>query len=462
MTGAGVILAQRLEQLAEPSGVVVQGAVSETVPTRLPFEFKTLGEQSLKGFDEPVRAFAVCLIPGENVPVPEAASPATVGSGIVTVAEERSLSGLSDKPSIAVLPFANLSRDPAQDALCDGISEDIITGLSKIPSILVVSRSSTFRYKETNPPMRQLAKELGVRYVLEGSLQSAAGRVRITAQLIDGVEDRHAWAERYDRNLEDVFALQDDITLNVVAALEVSLTEGDKATLRRKQTDNVDAYLAHRRGLELMRGHLREDEPEAHRLLEQAIDTDPGFATAWVDLGWLYYHRVQHGWVDDAETALREAERFAHKGVELDPTEVDGLVLLAQISILRRDYEKAAACCDKALAFGTNDAVALASCAGSLYWLGRHEEALTIMERAMRLAPYAPDHFLHILGRIYYQAGWHREAIEVFDRLRARRPGWEDCDAFIATIAGEAGYEDIAKAAVTRLTRMNPGASVHY
>jgi adenylate cyclase len=231
VTGAGVVLAQRLEQLADPGGVVVQGSVAETVPARMPFDFDSLGEQTLKGFDYPVRAFAVRLRPGQALPMPEASA--------ATGSSEPERREVPDKPSIAVLPFANMSNDPEQEYFADGIAEDIITALSQIKQWFVIARNSSFAYKGRHVDIREIARELGVRYVLEGSVRKSGNRLRITGQLIEAESGSHLWADKFDGDLEDVFALQDRITESVVGAIEPSLRLAEIARSKRKPPTDI-------------------------------------------------------------------------------------------------------------------------------------------------------------------------------------------------------------------------------
>jgi adenylate cyclase len=252
VTGAGVVLAQRLEQLAAPGGVVVQGSVSETVPSRLPFDFHNLGEQTLKGFDRPVRAFAVHVVPGERIPDSE---PDTGAENIVAPPSE-----VPDKPSIVVLPFTNMSSDPEQEYFSDGVSEDVITDLSKVSGLFVIARNSAFAYKDKASNIPDVCRELGVRFALEGSVRKAGNRVRITAQLIDGASGGHLWAERYDRDLTDIFAVQDEVTQQIVGALEITLSDAEQSRIVDGGTRNVDAHDFFLKGRELLFGHKRNRE----------------------------------------------------------------------------------------------------------------------------------------------------------------------------------------------------------
>jgi adenylate cyclase len=252
VTGVGVVLAQRLEQLAHAGGVVIQGAICEAVPTRFPFDYESLGERDLKGFDRPIRAFAVFLQDGQVIPPPESVTPAlsqesygATKSGVIE---------LPDKPSIAVLPFENLSSDPEQDFFADGFAGDIITGLGRIRQFFVISRNTTFFYKGQTTDAKTVAKELGVRYLLEGSVRKAGNRVRVSAQLIGGETGNQLWAERFDRQVTDVFDVQDEITELIVGALEPELGYAERSRIRLRPTDSLDAWGYYQRGLDHMSG----------------------------------------------------------------------------------------------------------------------------------------------------------------------------------------------------------------
>jgi adenylate cyclase len=261
ITGAGVVLAQRLEQLSDPGGVVVQGSVSETVPTRMPFSFDSLGEQLLKGFDQPVRAFTARMQAGKDVPAPERIDKPDSG--------ESASSQISNKPSIAVLPFDNMSTEPEQQFFADGMAEDIIAALSQISALAVVARNSSFAYKDRAVKVQDIASDLGVRYILEGSVRKSGNRARITAQLIDAVDGTHLWAERYDRELDDVFEVQDEITRNVAIALQVKLSYGEHANIWQNGTGSFEAWQCQIRGIQGFYKFTAEGRREAQHVLKK-------------------------------------------------------------------------------------------------------------------------------------------------------------------------------------------------
>ena len=288
LTGAGVVLAQRLEQLAETGEVVVQGSVAETVPSRMPFDFANLGEQSLKGFEQPVRAFAVRLEADQTLPAPEAK--------VVQPGAEPERRPVSDKPSIAVLPFDNMSNDPEQDYFADGIVEDIITALSHIKQWHVVARNSSFVYKGQSVDIRDVAEKLGVHYVLEGSVRKGGNRVRITGQLIDAKSGTHLWAGRFDGDLEDIFELQDKVTESVVGAIEPSLRMAEIERAKRKPPHDMDAYDLYLRALPEINAMRPERNWQALDYLHQSIELDPNYGLALAHLAWADEERLARAW----------------------------------------------------------------------------------------------------------------------------------------------------------------------
>jgi adenylate cyclase len=340
VTGAGIVLAQRLEQLAVPGGVVVQGSVSETVPRRLPFDFDSLGEQTLKGFDQPVRAFIVRLKPGAQIPKSE--SNAVKPEVETNDTDERPPLELPYKPSIVVLPFTNMSSDPEQEYFSDGVSEDIITDLSKVSGLFVIARNSAFTYKDKAANVLDVCRKLGVRFALEGSIRKAGNRVRITAQLIDGSSGGHLWAERYDRELTDIFEVQDDVTKQIVGALKVTLSEGEQSLIHDGGTKNVDSHDLFLRGRELLRGEKRDREmfDQATAYFRRAIELDPNYAEPYAGLGILYMLDHQNHWSDAPETSLGEADRFVNKAIAMDDKDPFAHYAAALVAMWQKDYER--------------------------------------------------------------------------------------------------------------------------
>lgn len=455
ITGAGVVLAQRLEQLAEPGGVVVQGSVSETVPSRMPFEFNGLGEQTVKGFDQPVRAFIATLKSGERPPAPE---------GKVSAHDaEPSGPHIPDEPSIAVLPFTNMSNDPEQEFFSDGISEDIITALSKISALMVVARNSTFVYKGKAVDIKQVGLEQGVRYVLEGSVRKAGKRVRITAQLIDAIEGQHLWAERYDRNLEDIFDLQDEITQKVVTALDIQLVLGEQARLWAGGTANLEAWECVRLAGDLLIGYRVEDTPEAKRLLHRAINLDPEYAFGWAILAGCYNHMAEDPRlsIDERHNIVELVREYAEKALSYDPTCSKAYAQLGLYHLNMRAFDAAEHNASKAAELSPNHANDQAIAAIIMYKCGNPEGALKRIRKAARLSPFHPIWFLTALGQILRVLRRYDESIDVFFEMIKRDPEHSEGHIGLAEILGEIGRIDEAKKAAIDVLRLNPDFSIN-
>jgi adenylate cyclase len=448
------ILAQRLEQLAEPGGVVVQGSVSETVPTRMPFDFESLGEQILKGFDQPVRAFSASLRSGSELPASE-------GRTSLKTEEQDGLQ-VPDQPSIAVLPFTNMSADPEQDFFADGMTEDIITALSKVSSMMVIARSSTFIYKGKAVDVRQVGRDQGVRYVLEGGVRKAGQRVRITAQLIDASTGKHRWAERYDRDLEDIFAVQDEITRRIVSELDVHLRVGEEARLTSGGTDNLEAWECVRIGTDLLDGYRTVDVLEALRLARKAIDIDPDYAQAWGLLAACQWHAQGQPGVseEDRDRLLKSAEKYYQKALKIDPSSARAIAGLALYDLHLRKYDDAVTNVNKSVEFAPNNATALAVSAAILVKCGQPQIALERIQKAIRLSPVYPWWYLMMLGQSSRLLGMTDVAIDAYSEIVRL-----DSDSFeglvgLAQILGESNRIREAKATAAEVLRVNPEFSV--
>ena len=455
VTGAGVVLAQRLEQLAEPGGVVVQGSVAETVPARMPFDFDSLGEQMLKGFDQPVRAFRVGLKPGQAVPVPEGVSKTETG--------ESKSRELPDKPSIAVLPFANMSNDPEQEYFADGIAEDIITALSQINQWFVIARNSSFAYKGRHVDIREIARELGVRYVLEGSVRKSGNRLRITGQLIEAESGSHLWADKFDGDLEDVFALQDRITESVVGAIEPSLRLAEIARSKRKPPADIGAYDLFLQALP----HLYAIRPEPNRqaldLLHRALELDPNYAPALAYLAWGYEERVTRAWGaygdDDAATAVA----LARKAIAADRDDALVMVLAGfALIMIARDYDQGLEAVNRAREINPNIAFVSFLVGGAFVIAGYPEEALECIEEAIRISPGDPGAFFFYTSAAMSHLMLDRpeQALELTRQSARVYPGWDTTYRIMAAALVQLGRLDEARDAVAKLRELAPDISV--
>ena len=390
VTGPGVVLAQRLEQLAPSGEVVVQGSVSETVPTRLPFSYDTMGEQVVKGFDTPVRAFVVKLVPGERVPAPEPGLPPQVESLLPDVGHT-TVHNSVHKPSIAVLPFTNMSGDPEQEYFSDGITEDIITALSRIHWFFVIARSSVFNYKNKGGDAREAAQELGVRYVLEGSVRRSGGRVRVTAQLIDGRTGNHVWANRYDRELEDVFAVQDELTETIVGALEPELGKAERERAKAKRPDNLDAWDLYQRGLSHLYRVSDSELTAARRLFNEATALDPSLGAAYSGIAETHYFSIVYGHSNSPQDERDAALKAAKRAVELDDTDAAAHCTLGRVYYMRREHDLAIDELESALALNPSLAWAHYGIGASLVFSGKSKQAAPHLANAIRLSPHDPN-----------------------------------------------------------------------
>jgi len=430
VTGAGVVLAQRVEQLADAGGLCITAALHEAIPRRMPFDLKDMGEQTLKGFDDPVHVYRVELSSGESIPSPaKEYKPETLAKSgrlkiaiaviLVAVAAgtvylllpqeameepalvERMAFPLPDKPSIAVLPFTNMSADPEQEYFVDGMTEDLITDLSKISGLFVISRNSVFTYKGKSVDIRQVAKDLGVRYVLEGSVRKAGNQVRINAQLIDASTGGHIWADRYDGTYEDVFLLQDKVTSKIVTTLAIKLAEGEQDQITRIETENTQAYDTFLKGWEQYQRQRPESFLTAIELFGKAIRLDPDYSRAYAALSATYWQIYKRYWyskigLPNPHEARYIAEQYLAQAMK-NPSPLSYQVS-ASIQAQQGLHDEAISNGERSIALDPNDADSYAALAGALNLAGQPREALSMIERAIRLNPHYPASYLYEIG----------------------------------------------------------------
>ena len=427
VTGPGVVLAQRLEQLAEPGGVVVQGSVSETAPTRLPFEFESLGEQILKGFEQPVRAFVARLRVGERLPAPEYQDALTTRRDFPDNATERPTLELPNKPSIAVLPFTNMSGDPEQEYFSDGITEDVITGLSKSPDLLVISRNSTFTFKDKTVQARDVGEALGAQFVMEGSVRKAGQRVRVTAQLLDATTAHPLWSERYDRNLDDIFAVQDEVVGSILYALTSAIDGVLEKSVRQHRSGysatDMTAYDCYLQGRNDFYRHGNAGFEAAEALYEKAIALDPGFARAYSALAWLHFIRFKLFRTHTFEEIRQIALDLALQSIQLDANDYRGHWVLGCVYMHDRKHAQSLGEFDRALEINPNDTTPLAFSGEVLVYWGRVDEALERFRRAIRLNPKWPDTIYWMQGMAYFHLGDYEEALRTLQRMSEPQHG---------------------------------------
>jgi adenylate cyclase len=450
LTGAGVVLAQRLEQLADSGGVVVQGSVSETVPTRMPFDFESLGEQVLKGFDQPVRAFAVRLQPGKELPAPEVT--ATPHS-----AEPEGLQ-VPDKPSIAVLPFTSMSSDPEQEFLADGITDDIITNLSRFRDLFVIASNSSFVYKGKAVNVQDVSRELGVRYILEGSIQKSKDEIRINAQLIEGSTGSHLWAERYQRHVEDIFALQDEVVELIVGSLATGYGGRLRKAWQRRGSENPKAFDSFMRGMDLMDNFTPEDNRRSKDFFEEAIRLNPNYGKAYAKLAWVYMLDASEGWSDNFEELIAKGLEAATKGVEIEDEESWVHWSLGACHFYAQQHDLGLTEFERAIELNPNDADVLADAGYYYSYAGKAEEGAELICQAMRINPHYPEYYLIQLGQVLFDAHKYEEAIATFARLHNIETPIS-C-LYLAASQAALGNMDKAKEAIDRVLKHDPDATI--
>jgi TolB-like protein/Flp pilus assembly protein TadD len=443
--GDGVNIAARLEQLAEPGGVLISGSVHDHVRNRLPLVFQDLGEQRVKNIAEPVRVYQVGV---DRQPADRQTAPKL---------------SLPDKPSIAALPFTNMSGDPEQEYFADGVVEDIITALSRVRWLFVIARNSSFTYKGRAVDIKQVGRELGVRYVLEGSIRKAGNRVRITGQLIDGMTGAHLWADRFDGLLEDIFDLQDQITQSVVGAIEPQLRLAETERARRKPTENLDAYDCFLRAMPLVFGMTQEGNAEALALLRRAIDLDPTYSSAYGLAAQCFVFRRTMNWATSFDEEAQEGARLARLAVEFGSDDPTALWMAGQaLAYLAYDYDAALAAVDRSLALNPSSASAYCYSGWVRVYCGDNDTALDHFARGLRLSPHDPMEWLFYagMGYAYLQARRYEEAIAAARRALHSNSKWAGIYRVLAASYAHLGRADEARTAVERLLAIDPGLTV--
>ena len=443
--GDGINIAVRLEGQAATGGLLVSDVVHSQVNGKVSITFVDSGEIELKNIDQPSRAWH--WHPSKVAPPPKRSSRFS-----------RPLP--ADKPSLAVLPFSVMSKEPEQEFFADGLVEDILTTLSKLPGLSVIARHSTFVYKGRAIDVRQVAQDLGVRFVLEGSVRKSGTRIRITAQLIDAITGTHVWADRFDREIEDIFVVQDEITLRLATEMQVKLTEGEQARLRYTTTTNVAAWNLWIEGLHYHRGPNTVDAHlKARRCWEKALALDPASATLNAMLSFAHFADARHGWTGEArEAALKKARTYVERALELDPDNPDAYRALSGILLLKSRFADAADAARNSVKLGSNLPDALAFAAFVLSCCGYAAEGIRHIERAISLSPNYQAWYLGVLGNAYRLAGRPDEAIEAFQGYHAREPGYGLAD--IIMIKVPSGRSDEARKIAMELAKKRPSFSV--
>ena len=437
--GDGINVAARLEGLAAPGGICISGRVHEDVRGKLGLQYVDLGAQNLKNIARPVRAFSIDLSSASSEP--------TSGSPLP----------LPNKPSIAVLPFENMSGDSEQDFFADGITEDIITELSRFSDLFVIARNSAFTYKGRAVKVQDIRRDLGVRYVVEGSVRKSGNRVRVTVQLIDSETGNHIWADRYDRELADIFDLQDELTQGIVATLPGHVASAEHERFRRNPPRDMAAYDYMLAGRIHHHRVTREDNAEALRLLDKAIELDSRFAQAFAWKACTLGQALQFGFGEDPEDLEHRAVETLHMALSLDENDVECHRLLCEISMEQLRLDQAVIHGERAFSMNSNDPRLVAQKGEILTWLGQSEEGADWIRKALRLDPHAAHRRAHLLGRALYGSRHYVDAIDAYKRITSPRYGHL---AEMAACFAQAGRDTEARAQADAVLQLNPDFSI--
>jgi adenylate cyclase len=440
--GDGVNVAARLESIAEPGAVYISRTVRDFVGSTPEIVLEDLGERELKNIARPVQVFRIAAST-QVAGAPPSAAPA-----------------VPHRPSVAVLPFTNMSGDPEQEYFSDGITEDLITDLSKISALFVIARNSSFAYKGRSVKVQEIGRDLGVRFVLEGSIRKAGNRVRITAQLINADSGGHVWAERFDRDLTDIFATQDEVVEKIVGALAVELTQNEAQRLRRHATANVEAYETWLRGRELLGGSTRDSVLQAKAMYRRAIEIDPNFAAPHAGLALAALAEYVSDWAPDPAQALDETERWARRAVELNDQEPVSHMALGSALLWRRDHVGALAEFRLMIALDPNFAQGHSATGLALMYAGRPAEALEAFALAMRLDPHYSGIVLHFLAQAHFSLGHYEPAAQRLRERIARTPGTDSSRMLLASCYGHLGRLNEARAVWAEMLKINPDFSL--
>ncbi len=488
--GDGVNIAARVEGLAEGGGICISGSAYEQIENKLALGYEYIGKHTVKNIVKPIRVYKVPVGPETVVKVTDKKRVApkrrqsvalsvvialllAAGGVALWKSSQRKVSPpaeiasvekmafpLPDKPSIAVLPFDNLSEDPKQAYFSDGITEEIIAALSSVPKLFVISRNSTFTYKGKPVKVQQVSEELGVRYVLEGSVRKAGDKIRITAQLIDAFSGHHLWAKSYDRNLSDIFAVQDEITKNIIMAMQIRLTEGEQVRAAAKGTKSLEAYLKYLQANEYLNRLNIESNALARQLAEEAIALDPEYA-------WPYYALARalliDVWVDtrkSPEQILTEAKQLLQNAIALDDTYAEAYGLLGYVYSLARQHDKAVPLGERAVALNPNSAESHYRLGKILTFAYRHEESISEYKKAIRLNPIPPDMYLWSIGLSYAFTGQYDEAIAWCEKAIRQAPNSLFAHIMMAVVYSWSGRDEEARIEAAELLRINPRFSL--
>jgi adenylate cyclase len=483
--GDGVNIAARLEALADPGGICISKTAFDQIEKKLPYGYEFIGDQTVKNISKPVGAYRLVLEPRVTVAgeperekrTPVRRMPILIGIAAVIVlavvigiwqfyvrspsvepaSVDQMAHPLPEKPSIAVLAFDNLTGDPSQEYFSDGIAEQIITVLSNVGELFVISRNSSFSYKGKPVKVQQVSEELGVRYVLEGSVRRSGDRVRITAQLIDAIKGQHLWAENYDRELKDIFEIQDEITMKIVTSLRVKLTSGEQARIMEK-VKNPDVFLKVLKVDSLLRDPTKESVIRSGQLAQEIIDTEPEYAIGYRLLGWYCMQLADQG-ISPSEN-LKRAFELAQKTLSIDESDASAHSLLGQIYLLNRNYEKAIASGKRSVELQPNGALLHLLLGNTLSYAGRADEAIAHIKQAFRLTPLSFYLYYYNLGRCYVQKGQYEDALAEYKKALQRAPNHPGIHISLACAYALLDREEEARASAKKALELYPNFTI--
>jgi TolB-like protein/class 3 adenylate cyclase/Tfp pilus assembly protein PilF len=487
--GDGVNIAARVEGMAEAGGICISGRAYDQVANKLGLEYENLGEHQVKNISTPIRVYRVLSYPGaaahrvvqakkavgkkcRKLAIAAAAVSIVVVAGAIIwksylrlpSMEKASVAKMAyplpDRPSIAVLPFVNMSGDPKQEYFSDGITEHIITSLSKVPYIFVIARNSTSVYKGKSIKIQQIAEELGVRYVLEGSIQRSDDRVRITVQLIDAINGRHLWAENYDRKIEDIFALQDEIAMKIMAELQVKLAHASLGRFSSIKTTNLKAYEKYLKGVEHFMRRTEADSFEARKLAQEAIALDHKYGAAYLLLGWTHLDDIWFHRTKDRAKSLQTAEQLTHKAIELSGQDADTHRLMSCVFLVRDQYDKAIVEAQNAVELNPNCTSSNFVYGMVLRVAGRYYDSIPILKKAIRLNPVTPINYLNNLAWSYTLTEQYEKAIPLWKRTIERNPDYLFAYVGLTCAYQLLGNEIKAREAAAEVLRIKPNYSM--
>jgi adenylate cyclase len=488
--GDGVNLAARIENLAEPGGICVSRGVYDQVKKNVSKEFKYMGEHIVKNISEPVRIYRILLSPGSDkntikkpiIKSNRIMSPYALIFAILVVAsaaaiykfyvstpttvsksEKAEAPTLRNKPSIAVLPFVNMSKDPDQEYFSDGVTNDIIAALSKFRELLVIASNTVFTYKGKAVNIERIGQELNVKYILEGSVQRIANKLRINAQLIDATTGFHIWSEHYNRDLEDIFSVQNEIVNSIVGKFGVEIDTVERKRAMQKETESLKAYDYWLRGMEYLRRRARSDNVKARNMFEKAVELDPQFSSAYVGLAHTYEVQVAFGWTEFPNQALRKAEELSLKALGFDNSNAYAYRLLGLVYAIQRNYDLSINKLNRAIELNPNDARSLSQRGQVLIWAGKIDDAINSLETTYRYDPnMIPGDFM-FLGIGYYLKGNYEKAISILKEGVSRKPDWVGNHIILAATYAQIGHLEEAKKEAHNVLQLEPFFKIdHY